>query len=79
MDYYNLDVIISAGYRVKSLRTAQFRIWATNILKLLKHFERIHATLTVMRHNGKMGTEPHTPERSVGEDEDEASHRHRWI
>ena len=76
MDYYNLDVIISAGYRVKSLRTAQFRIWATNILE---HFESIHATLTVMRHNGKMGTEPHTPERSVGEDEDEASHRHRWI
>ena len=33
MDYYNLDVIISVGYRVKSLRGTQFRIWATNILK----------------------------------------------
>ncbi|XKM13713.1 virulence RhuM family protein [Orbaceae bacterium ac157xtp] len=31
--YYNLDVIISVGYRVKSLRGTQFRIWATNILK----------------------------------------------
>lgn len=33
VDYYNLDVIISVGYRVKSLRVTQFRIWATSILK----------------------------------------------
>ena len=33
VDYYNLDVIISVGYRVKSLRGTQFRIWATAILK----------------------------------------------
>ncbi|SJZ51000.1 Virulence protein RhuM family protein [Fibrobacter intestinalis] len=33
VDYYNLDVIISVGYRVKSLRGTQFRIWAMNILK----------------------------------------------
>lgn len=33
VDYYDLDVIISVGYRVKSLRGTQFRIWATNILK----------------------------------------------
>lgn len=33
VDYYNLDVIISVGYRVHSLRGTQFRIWATNILK----------------------------------------------
>ena len=33
VDFYNLDVIISVGYRVKSLRGTQFRIWATNILK----------------------------------------------
>ena len=32
-NYYNLDVIISVGYRVKSLRGTQFRIWATNKLK----------------------------------------------
>ncbi len=31
--YYNLDVIISIGYRVKSLRGTQFRIWATRTLK----------------------------------------------
>ena len=31
--YYNLDVIISVGYRVKSLRGTQFRIWANQILK----------------------------------------------
>ena len=33
IDYYNLDVIISVGYRVKSVRGTQFRIWATTILK----------------------------------------------
>ncbi len=33
VDYYNLDVIISVGYRVKSQRGVQFRIWATKTLK----------------------------------------------
>ncbi len=33
VDYYNLDVIISVGYRVKSKHGTQFRIWASNILK----------------------------------------------
>lgn len=33
VDYNNLDVIISVGYRVKSHRGTQFRIWATGILK----------------------------------------------
>lgn len=33
VEYYNLDVIISVGYRVKSLRGTQFRIWAMKILK----------------------------------------------
>lgn len=38
--YYNLDVIISVGYRVKSLRGTQFRIWANRVLKeyLIKGF-----------------------------------------
>ena len=31
--YYNLDVIISVGYRVKSKRGTAFRIWARNVLK----------------------------------------------
>jgi len=33
IDYYNLDVIISVGYRVKSKQGTQFRIWATKVLK----------------------------------------------
>ena len=38
--YYNLDVIISVGYRVKSRRGTQFRIWANKVLKdyLLKGY-----------------------------------------
>ena len=33
VEYYNLDVIISVGYRVKSQRGVQFRKWATQVLK----------------------------------------------
>jgi prophage maintenance system killer protein len=33
VSYYNLDVIISVGYRVKSQRGTQFRIWANSVLK----------------------------------------------
>ena len=33
VEYYNLDAIISVGYRVNSSRATQFRIWATKILK----------------------------------------------
>ena len=33
VQHYNLDVIISVGYRVKSLRGTHFRRWATNILR----------------------------------------------
>ena len=32
-EYYNLDAIISVGYRVNSIRATQFRRWATNVLK----------------------------------------------
>ena len=39
--YYNLDVIISVGYRVKSNRGTQFRIWANSILK--EHLLRRYA------------------------------------
>ena len=40
VEYYNLDVIISVGYRVKSQQGTQFRIWATNVLReyLLKGY-----------------------------------------
>jgi hypothetical protein len=42
--YYNLDVILSVGYRVNSKNATQFRIWANNVLKnyLLKGYA-IHA------------------------------------
>ena len=33
LEYYNLDAIISVGYRVNSAKATQFRIWATNTLK----------------------------------------------
>ena len=33
LEYYNLDVVISVGYRVNSKRATQFRIWATNVIK----------------------------------------------
>jgi hypothetical protein len=35
--HYNLDVIISVGYRVKSQRGTQFRIWASNIPKQYRY------------------------------------------
>ncbi|MDP3930273.1 MAG: RhuM family protein [Bacteroidota bacterium] len=40
VEYYNLDVIISVGYRVKSIQGTHFRIWANSILRdyLLKGF-----------------------------------------
>ena len=40
VQYYNLDVIISVGYRVKSKRGTQFRQWALKVLKdyLLKGY-----------------------------------------
>jgi prophage maintenance system killer protein len=40
VDYFNLDVIISVGYRIKSQRGTQFRIWANKVLKdyLIKGF-----------------------------------------
>lgn len=43
--YYNLDMIISVGYRVNSMRGTQFRIWANRILKdyLVKGYAVNHA------------------------------------
>lgn len=54
---YNLDVIISVGYRVKSIRGTQFRIWANKVLKdyLLKgyavnqRFERIEKDVNFLK------------------------------
>ena len=40
VDYYNLDAIISVGYRINSYKATQFRVWATKVLKeyLVKGF-----------------------------------------
>ncbi|MBN8861547.1 MAG: virulence RhuM family protein [Sphingobacteriales bacterium] len=40
IEYYNLDAIISVGYRVNSLQATQFRKWATSVLReyLVKGF-----------------------------------------
>ena len=48
-NYYNLDVIISVGYRVKSLRGTQFRQWAT---KRLNEYIRKGFVLDVERLKG---------------------------
>ena len=37
--YYNLDVVISVGYRVKSQCGVQFRIWATQLTRFCSKFE----------------------------------------
>jgi len=48
VDYFNLDVIISIGYRIKSKRGTQFRIWANKVLKsyLIKGFSINEQLLT---------------------------------
>lgn len=51
VEYYNLDMIISVGYRVKSSRGVQFRIWASKVLKsyLLKGYALNHR-MEVLEH-----------------------------
>jgi hypothetical protein len=57
VSFYNLDVIISVGYRIKSTRGTQFRIWAREIIKnyllngyvINQRFER----LDINRHNAQ--------------------------
>ena len=39
VEYYNLDMIISLGYRVKSERGIQFRIWAIEMIRKMKNKE----------------------------------------
>lgn len=66
IQHYNLDVIISVGYRVKSIEGTRFRKWATNILKQhliegytlnqkrlqekAEKYEELQQTLKVMKH-----------------------------
>ena len=55
VEYYNLDAIISVGYRVNSSRATQFRIWATKILKeyIIKGFAMDDERLKNGRYFGK--------------------------
>jgi hypothetical protein len=45
LKHYNLDAVISIGYRVNSKRGIQFRIWANQVIKdyLVKGFAQLHA------------------------------------
>ena len=51
--FYNLDAIISVGYRVNSSRATQFRIWATNVLKeyLTKGYALNNKMLSTQKQN----------------------------
>ncbi len=55
VEYYNLDAIISVGYRVNSSKATQFRIWATKALKeyIIKGFAMDDDRLKNGRHFGK--------------------------
>ncbi|MDD4770539.1 MAG: virulence RhuM family protein [Bacteroidales bacterium] len=55
IDYYNLDAIISVGYRVNSTQATRFRIWATNTLKeyIIKGFVMDDNRLKNGRYFGK--------------------------
>ncbi len=57
VDHYSLDVIISVGYRVKSLRGTQFRIWANSVLREFcrcqQDFEQIKKPPTPRQRDGR--------------------------
>ena len=50
--YYNLDAIISIGYRVNSIRATKFRIWATNVIKqyMLKGYAINHNAVSEQKY-----------------------------
>lgn len=47
LDYYNLDAVISVGYRVNSIRATQFRRWATQVLPKIRSQTLMRGTLCV--------------------------------
>ncbi len=58
IDHFNLDVVISVGYRVKSKRGTQFRIWATQVLRdhLLNGYSVNQRRLTDLKQTVKLVT-----------------------
>ena len=64
--YYNLDVIISVGYRVKSIRGTQFRQWANRVLKehLLKGYSINHRLLEL---ENRMDNRFYSQQRQIDE------------
>ena len=63
IEFYNLDVIISIGYRVNSIKGTQFRIWATHRLKEYlvqgyainqKRLNELDKTVKLIQHSGKV-------------------------
>ena len=63
VEHYNLDVIISLGYRVKSNRGVEFRRWANKILKehIIKGYtindkrlEQLNTAIKIMKHSQKL-------------------------
>ncbi|MCP4601560.1 MAG: cytochrome C biogenesis protein CycH [Proteobacteria bacterium] len=59
MDFYNLDAIISVGYRVNSKRGTEFRIWATNVLKqhLVKGYSVNEKRLKALKQSLKLASD----------------------
>ena len=59
MDIFNLDVIISVGYRVNSKRGTEFRIWATNVLKqhLIKGYSVNKKRLKALKQTLKLASD----------------------
>jgi hypothetical protein len=55
--YFNLDAILSVGYRVNSVRGTHFRIWATNVLRdhILKGYSVNQRRLKELRQSLKLG------------------------
>ena len=55
IEYYNLDAVISVGYRVNSAQATQFRIWATQLIKeyIIKGFAMDDERLKNGRYFGK--------------------------
>ncbi len=73
---YNLDAIISVGYRVNSVRETQFRIWATKVLKEYivrgyvvnrERMRQLGQTVEVMKRVAKAHRRPHA-RRADGDD-----------